>query len=78
MSEPVNQLDRYRAEREAEAINRITHRVQNQFPELPADTIAAILHGQYREFDATRPRPRTRPRRTRRPRRTDNSEAGAP
>ena len=76
MGEPVNQPTRYRAERDAEAINRITHRLQNQYPELPADTIPAIVHGQYREFDATRPRRRTRPRRTRRPQRTDNS--GAP
>ena len=78
MSEPVNQSASYTAYREAQAINRVTHRLQNQFPELPADTITAIAHGQYRELDATRPRRRTHPRRTRRPKRTDNSEAGAP
>lgn len=42
---------RGQANREAEAISRITCRLQQQFPELPAETMEAIVAGRYHVLD---------------------------
>lgn len=38
---------------EAEAISRVVRRLQQQFPELPAEAIEHAVSGQYAQFDGS-------------------------
>jgi hypothetical protein len=51
MSTAASRNSRRRANNEAEAISRITRRLQQQFPELPAEAVEAIVNGRYHAFD---------------------------
>jgi hypothetical protein len=50
MSEPARRT-RYSATSEAEAIDRVTHRLRQQFPELPAETVETSVHEHHQVFD---------------------------
>ena len=50
MSEPARRT-RHTATSEAEAINRVTHRLRQQFPELPAETVETSVHQHHQIFD---------------------------
>ena len=51
MSWAASRHSRGQANNEAEAISRITRRLQQQFPELPAEIVEAIVAGRYHIFD---------------------------
>ena len=51
MSTAASRHTRRQASSEAEAISRVTRRLQQQFPALPAETVEAIVTGRYHVFD---------------------------
>ncbi len=51
MSRAASRHSRRQADSEAEAISRITRRLQQQFPELPAEAVEAIVNERYHTFD---------------------------
>jgi len=38
---------------EAEAMARVVERLRQQFPEVPADALEAVVHGNYEAFDGS-------------------------
>ena len=50
MSTGASRPHRRQATSEAEAISRIARRLQQQFPELPAEAVEAAVNGRYQDF----------------------------